>query len=42
MDIKVRITEELNEKLVKYAKKQDITRAEAIRRSIELTLKDEK
>lgn len=38
-DIKVRIDNSTNEKLLQYCKEQNITKAEAIRRGIYLVLK---
>lgn len=40
VDIKVRIDEETNEKLLKYCDKNDITRTEAIRKGIEMLLEE--
>lgn len=39
VDLKTRISSELNEKLVQYAKANNITRAEAVRRAINLLFK---
>ena len=40
IDIKVRIDGETNEKLLKYCKKHQITKAEAIRKGIHLVLQE--
>ena len=41
-DIKVRIDERMNDALIRYAKKNHLTRTEAIRKGIELLLANEK
>ena len=40
IDVKVRITESINEKLIEYCKKVGITRAEAIRQGINLLFEE--
>lgn len=42
VDIKVRITNETNKKLLEYSKKNNITRAEAVRQGIDIILSNEK
>lgn len=42
VDIKVRVDQETNDKLVKYAKDHEITRTEVIRRGINLVLEEQK
>ena len=42
VDVKIRIDEETNSKLLKYCKNHNITRAEAIRQGIHLILQNEK
>ena len=41
VDLKVRITEETNKKLLIYSKKNNITRAEAVRLGIEKIIENE-
>lgn len=40
VDLKVRLDDETNKKLITYCTEHDITRAEAIRQGIHLLLKD--
>lgn len=42
VDVKIRIDEETNSRLMQYCKKHSITRAEAIRQGIHLLLQAEK
>lgn len=42
VDVKVRFDKETNEKLLKYCEKNGMTRAEAIRKSVNLLLSEEK
>lgn len=42
IDIKVRIDEETNGKLIKFAEKNNITRTEVIRKGIDLVLNQKK
>lgn len=42
VDVKVRFDSETNEKLLKYCEKNGITRAEAIRQSVNLLLSEKK
>lgn len=41
-DLKVRVDEKTNEAIIRYAKKHNIARTEAIRRAIDLLLANEK
>lgn len=40
VDLKVRIDDEMNFKLIKYSKEKNITKAEAVRLGIKLLLKN--
>ncbi|AXI27287.1 CopG family transcriptional regulator [Gemella sp. ND 6198] len=42
VDLKVRVTEETNKKLLDYAKKNNLTKVEVIRKGIEIVLKSDK
>ena len=42
IDVKVRITESINEKLIEYCNRHSMTKGEAIRKGVHLLLADEK
>ncbi|MBF0747230.1 hypothetical protein IR073_06195 [Gemella sp. 19428wG2_WT2a] len=39
IDLKVRVTKDIHDKLLEYSKENNITKAEAVRRGIELIIK---
>ncbi len=42
VDVKVRFDEESNNRLLQYCKEHDITKTEAIRKSVDLLIRSEK
>ncbi|WP_101696978.1 CopG family transcriptional regulator [Clostridium minihomine] len=42
VEVKVRFVEGVNQKLLDYCQRHNITRAEAVRRAVDLLLSDEK
>ncbi len=42
VEVKVRFEESVNQRLLEYCKRKNITRAEAVRRAVDLLLSNEK